>query len=291
MAKGSGKSSARFLTVTNHDRNFSKMKYVYPVVSRRSKGVSIGINLSPNSACNWRCEYCQVPDLARGASPAVDWQQFKAELEQVVNEICHGSFLADHVAPESQVLRDFALSGNGEPTSCPDFPEVVKYVASLRERHGLIDTVKIVLITNGSLVHQASVRQGLETLCVHNGEAWFKLDRGSDFALATTNGTAVSIARHLARLHVTSKICRTWVQSCWYTKDSETPSSQEVDAFIDCMAQSLRDGATPEGVQLYTLARKPLLPEGSNLGPVAADWLAELAARLSTLGLCVRPID
>jgi hypothetical protein len=221
----------------------------------------------------------------------VEWQRFKAELDQVVNEICRGSFLVDHVSPESRVLRDFALSGNGEPTSCPDFPEVVNYVGSLRERYSLTDTVTIVLITNGSLVQRASVRQGLETLAVHNGEAWFKLDRGSDSALATANGTAVSIARQLARLRLTSKICRTWVQSCWYTKDSETPSSHAVDSFIDCMAQSLRDGATPAGVQLYTLARKPLLPEGSRLGPVTAEWLAGLAARLSKLGLCVRPID
>ena len=56
------------------------MTYVYPVVSRRAGGVSIGINLNPNNACNWRCVYCQVPDLKRGAAPAIELKKFTASL-------------------------------------------------------------------------------------------------------------------------------------------------------------------------------------------------------------------
>ena len=48
------------------------MTYVYPVVSRRAGGVSVGINLNPNNACNWRCVYCQVPGLTFGKGPQVD---------------------------------------------------------------------------------------------------------------------------------------------------------------------------------------------------------------------------
>ena len=32
----------------------------YPVVSRRSKGISIGVNLNPDRVCNFDCIYCQV---------------------------------------------------------------------------------------------------------------------------------------------------------------------------------------------------------------------------------------
>ena len=53
------------LKVTDHDRNAAGLRYVYPVVSRRAGGVSVGINLNPNNACNWRCVYCQVPRLVR----------------------------------------------------------------------------------------------------------------------------------------------------------------------------------------------------------------------------------
>ena len=54
------------LTVTNHNRNLTGLTYVYPVLSRRAGGLSIGINFNTNNACNWRCIYCQVPELKNG---------------------------------------------------------------------------------------------------------------------------------------------------------------------------------------------------------------------------------
>lgn len=60
------------LTVSDHNRDISGMKYIYPVVSRRAGGISIGINLNINNACNWRCMYCQVPDLVRGTPPPIE---------------------------------------------------------------------------------------------------------------------------------------------------------------------------------------------------------------------------
>ena len=43
-----------------HDRHFRDSKYVYPVLSRRSQGISVGINLNPDRRCNFDCVYCQV---------------------------------------------------------------------------------------------------------------------------------------------------------------------------------------------------------------------------------------
>ena len=40
------------LSTRNHDRDAAGMTYVYPVVSRRARGVSVGVNLNPNNACN-----------------------------------------------------------------------------------------------------------------------------------------------------------------------------------------------------------------------------------------------
>jgi len=44
----------------SHPRNWRENFYVYPVISRRSGGLSIGINLNPDTACNFDCVYCQV---------------------------------------------------------------------------------------------------------------------------------------------------------------------------------------------------------------------------------------
>src|SRR5512147_826880 len=101
------------------------MTYVYPVVSRRAGGVSIGINLNPNNACNWRCIYCQVPDLKRGGPPPLDLAQLEDELRRLLEDIVHGGFMAQRVPEDLRVLADVAFSGNGEPTSAPEFPQAV----------------------------------------------------------------------------------------------------------------------------------------------------------------------
>jgi hypothetical protein len=74
------------LDATDHDRDSAGMTYVYPVVSRRAQGVSIGINLNPNNACNWRCVYCQVPNLTRGAAPEIDLAQLERELRTMLED-------------------------------------------------------------------------------------------------------------------------------------------------------------------------------------------------------------
>lgn len=68
------------LTTSDHSRDIAGLKYVYPVISRRAGGLSIGINFNTNNACNWRCVYCQVPDLVRGAAPEMDFGLLEQEL-------------------------------------------------------------------------------------------------------------------------------------------------------------------------------------------------------------------
>ena len=46
---------SQVLNIYDHDRDSAGMTYVYPVISRRAGGVSVGINLNTNKACNWRC--------------------------------------------------------------------------------------------------------------------------------------------------------------------------------------------------------------------------------------------
>src|SRR3954466_1656731 len=45
---------------THHPRQFADNTYAYPVISRRSGGVSFGVNLNLDKACNFDCPYCQV---------------------------------------------------------------------------------------------------------------------------------------------------------------------------------------------------------------------------------------
>ena len=128
------------LTIFNHDRNIYKSKYIYPVVSRRSKGLSLGINLNTNNACNWQCIYCQVSNLKLGKPEAIDLKLLESELDEWINKIVYGNFLKE-CASEKVDFKDIAFSGNGEPTAAPEFESVIKIVLKKIEQFKLSKTI------------------------------------------------------------------------------------------------------------------------------------------------------
>ncbi|HEX7454499.1 MAG TPA: radical SAM protein, partial [Gallionella sp.] len=230
------------LNVVDHDRNSAELRYVYPVVSRRAGGVSVGINLNPNNACNWRCIYCQVPDLARGTAPPVDMLLLDAELRGFLTELLHGDFMQSRVPEGARRINDIALSGNGEPTSAAEFSQVIALIARVRSELALPENVKTVLITNGSLLHRADVQQGLRDMSKIHGEVWFKLDRASSAGMLRINDTHARISQVRDNLIAAISACPTWLQTCWFALDGEPPSAQDEDDYLEFVAGLLRDG-------------------------------------------------
>lgn len=260
------------------------MTYVYPVVSRRAGGVSIGINLNPNNACNWRCIYCQVPDLKRGGPPPLNIPQLKAELDALLRDVLHGNFMAERVAEDARHLMDVAFSGNGEPTSAPEFPLAVEAVADVLAQHGLLGKIPLRLISNGSLMDKVAVKAGLQLLAQVGGEVWFKLDRASADAMHGINGSRTTPHQVMQRLSLCADLCPTWVQSCFFLLDDLPPGQEEMDAYVDLLA---RCSHRLTGVHLYGLARPSLQPEAARLGRLPAEWFSSLAAALKEKGLTV----
>ena len=275
------------LSVVDHDRDAAGMRYVYPVVSRRAGGVSLGINLSPNNACNWRCVYCQVPGLTAGKGPPIELELLKSELGELLEDVVVGDFLLRSAPEGARRLNDIAFSGNGEPTSSPDLAGALDVVAEALGRHDLLGRTRVVLITNGSLVGKPAVLETLGRLAAIGGEVWFKLDSATCEGLRRVNGCTSSPEVHLARLRTAARACPTWIQTCWYSRRGELPSAEELAAHFDSIAELVRSGVPLEGVQLYTLARPSHQPEASELGPVSEEWLSERAQRISELGLRV----
>ena len=125
------------LTTDDHRRDRAGLRYVYPVVSRRAGGVSVGINLNVNNACNWACLYCQVENLARGGPPPLDLDCLSAELTEFLDGLLNGDFMQSHVPPEARTLMDVAFSGNGEPTSAPEFSHAIDRVITVLDHFEL----------------------------------------------------------------------------------------------------------------------------------------------------------
>src|SRR5580765_5198757 len=105
---------------TQHPRRFETNRFVYPVVSRRSEGISVGVNLNPDKVCNFDCIYCQVDRTTQSETPFVGTQQLLEELEATLRLAASGE-LFDHppfqnTPPRFRRLNDIAFSGDGEPT-------------------------------------------------------------------------------------------------------------------------------------------------------------------------------
>lgn len=275
---------SQMLTVTDHNRSFINMTYVYPVVSRRAGGVSVGINLNPNNACNWHCAYCQVPGLVRGAAPVIDIALLEAELRGFLHALLHGSFMEEHVPPDARVIRDIAFSGNGEPTSSKTFAEIVERVVAIRNEAGLAD-VPVRLITNGSLVDRPYVQTALKSLAAAGGEVWFKFDAGTSADIERINGIDVHPETHARRLALCASLCPTWVQTCMFRWDGELPSRELVRAYIGML--EFAGLALLKGVHLYGVARPSFQPEAVHLQQLTADELNAVACQLKEKGLTV----
>lgn len=273
------------LNVTDHSRDSAGLHYVYPVVSRRAGGVSIGINLNPNNACNWRCIYCQVPDLKRGTAPTVDLALLEHELRGFLHELLHGDFMQRRVPEGMRRINDIALSGNGEPTSAAEFLQVVELVGRLKQELSLPVDIKVILISNGSLMHRDNVRQGLRRLAQINGEVWFKLDRASEEGMQRINDTCTSMSKVHDNLVAAIEQCPTWLQTCWFALDGEPPSVQDEDDYLNFLRGLLCDGIKLQGVLLYTLARPSLQSEAPRLTALTTQQMEAFAERIRALGV------
>lgn len=276
------------MNTTDHSRDSAGLTYVYPVISRRAGGVSIGINLNPNNACNWRCVYCQVPDLKRGSAPPIDLPKLAFELRSFLDELVHGDFMHKQVSPEARKIHDIALSGNGEPTSAKEFEQVIALIGDIIQDFDTLRDLKLVLITNGSLVNRPSVQAGLKRMAQLNGEVWFKFDRALPEERQRINNTKISLRKIHHHLRIVTSLCPTWLQTCVFQIDGEPPSEAETHAYLK-FVKSLKDEGLPlQGVLLYGIARPSLQPEASRLSQVSESWLTAYGEKIKALGLTVK---
>ncbi|UJP00391.1 MAG: radical SAM protein [Nitrosomonas sp.] len=282
------RANSKLLNTTDHSRDSAGLTYVYPVISRRAGGVSIGINLNPNNACNWRCVYCQVPDLKRGSAPRINLNRLETELRSFLHELTAGDYMQQHVPLEARKIHDIALSGNGEPTSAKEFEPVIELIGRVKNDFALPAELKIVLITNGSLIHRPAVQAGLKRMGELNGEIWFKFDRASNKERQRINNTSISLRKIQEHLRIAASLCPTWLQTCVFQLDGMPPSNEETAAYLSFLQQLTHDEIPLQGVLLYGIARPSLQPEASRLSKVSDAWLSQFGEHIKRTGYAVR---
>ncbi|TAK63132.1 radical SAM protein [Methylobacter sp.] len=280
------------LTTTDHSRDIAGLKYVYPVLSRRAGGLSIGINFNTNNACNWRCIYCQVPDLKIGAAPDLDFQLLENELRFFLDNVLNGDFYQRfQVDEDKRVIKDIAISGNGEPTSVKDFDDAVALIGKIASEAGVLPQSNFVLITNGSLLHRSSVQNGLKKLKEYGGEVWFKFDSATEEGRALMNNAGQSRQASVENLLLSASLCPTKLQTCLLDYDKRGLSLEEKNAFLDLLRSIKAKGCVLKCIMLYTIARPSLQPESGRLEKLSLGTLNAFADEIRLLGFDVLVSD
>jgi wyosine [tRNA(Phe)-imidazoG37] synthetase (radical SAM superfamily) len=265
------------LVFSNHSRSFEDYTYVYPVVSRRANGVSLGINLNINNACNWRCIYCQVENLIRDKPSFIDLDKIEKELDHMLNWIINGNFIKKFAPDNLQRFNDISLSGNGEPTLSPEFGQVVTIIAKLRQKYHLDQHIKTILITNGSEVSNPSVVIALKLLAQNNGEIWFKIDAANENTIKEINQVNISLASIKKHVILANSLCKTYIQTCIFKQYNQNPPASVIQQYVDFII-SIRSYIA--GVLLYSTARNRALPEGQHISSVSAEFLIDISQKL-----------
>jgi wyosine [tRNA(Phe)-imidazoG37] synthetase (radical SAM superfamily) len=237
----------------SHPRVWENFRYVYPVLSRRSHGISIGINTNPDKVCNFDCIYCQVDRTTPATITKFDLAVAEQELLAMLQVVQSGELARhppfDSVPREKLRLNDIALSGDAEPTTLPNFSATIEMIARVKPAG-----VKIVLITDAGGLDRPDVKRGLEIMDAHDGEVWAKLDAGTEEYFQLINRTKIPFAKILRNIQMTAKKRPVVIQSLFLKVRGVGPSDAEIGEYC----RRLKEIGNIQLVQVYTLARRAM---------------------------------
>jgi wyosine [tRNA(Phe)-imidazoG37] synthetase (radical SAM superfamily) len=268
----SAKPHAALLT---HSRNFFGNRFVYAVISQRAHGLSIGVNMNPDKFCNFDCAYCEVDRRENSHDTKVDLAVLSAELRKMLGLVQGGNIRElpgyQSVPLELLQLKEVALSGDGEPTLCPNFAEVVEAVVHVRAQRDY-PFFKIVLITNSTGLHLLQVQFGIRLLTAED-EIWAKLDAGTQEAMDRLNRPRVAppsgpnpsleqITENIINLGRQRPLV---IQSLFPMIDGQEPTPAEIEAYVLRLREIQKAGARISLVQVYSAHRPAMHPNCTHL--------------------------
>jgi histidinol dehydrogenase len=250
--------------VENH-REREKGVLVYPVYSRRSGGLSTGINLFPDrKQCHFDCPYCEVFPFSGDLGFSLD--RMEKDLRLVLDE----------ANKRNTAVKNICFSGNGEPSLSPFLDEALKSVYKIRVEKA--PSAKIVFITNGAgLLNRQIFNVLLEAVSLFDLDIWLKLDAGTPGWYEKINRSSVPFDELLSKIkEFTSRVSVT-IQTMLCAVDGESPSSEEEQEW-ERLALELAANENIRKVQIYGKARPA--PEDPKTQPLPAEYLERRAASL-----------
>ncbi len=241
---------------------FAGGTHVYAVVSSRARGLSIGVNLNPDQYCNCECCYCEVDrrTQSRVSGPVgVNANAVATELSGALAMVNAGLLMRHPyfaaLPKEMLHLAHVAISGDGEPTLCPNFAEVIEGIVHLRAA-GLTPYFKLALITNGTVLEQPGVKAGLR-MFTRADEIWVKLDAGTPESMDRINQCAVPFDRVISNIRELGRQRPLVIQSMFVELDGLLPDRHSLAEYARRLIELKEAGAQIAHVQIYSATRPP----------------------------------
>jgi len=262
--------------VKNH-REREKGIIIYPVYSRRSGGISLGINLFPDKKnCQFNCPYCEVFPFSNNAG---------FSLEQMQNDLLSAIETAHK---EKRIIKDICFSGNGEPTLSPAFTEALKLAEDLHltacNTNDQTSTPELVVITNGTGLLQPQIFSLLEHTAVTNPSLniWLKLDAGTPEWYKKINRCPHPHENLIEKIKEFASSAPVTIQTMLCAINNEPPPEAEAKAWETLVCELAANAAANSGkirkIQIYGKARPS--PEDPLASELPADYLEKRGASL-----------
>jgi histidinol dehydrogenase len=259
------------ITPINNHRQREKGVLVYPVYSRRSGGLSVGINLFPDrKSCPFDCPYCEVFPFASDA--AFSLEQMESDLRSAV-----AAALERDVA-----IRDICFSGNGEPSLSPAFGEALERAG--RVRGELVPSAELVVITNGAGLLQPHIFFFLSDAAAGPLalNIWLKLDAGTSGWYQQINRTAIPFEKLVTKIKEFAACAPVTIQTMLCAVNGNAPPPDEAQVWETLVCELAVIAKSGEGglrkVQIYGKARPA--PEDPKAQALPIDYLEARAASL-----------
>lgn len=272
-------------TAFGYPRNFLGNRFVYVVVSPRARGLSIGVNMNPDRHCNFDCVYCEVSRDAPLRDAALDVEVMAGELLQTLQWAHEGKLrevpLYRNLPEDLLKPRHVTLSGDGEPTLCPQFAEAVQAVVHVRAR-GRFPFFKIVLITNASGLDLPAVQYGLKFF-TRQDEIWAKLDVGTQAYMDKINKAQVPLDKILSNILTLGQQRPIIVQSLFALINGEEPPPDEIEQFAQRLKELKEGGAQIALVQVYSCNRPTPHSECEHLPLKSLSRIAQVVRAVTGL--------
>lgn len=257
----------RWETAFGYARNFLDNRFVYVVVSPRARGLSVGVNMNPDKRCNFDCVYCEVNRRVPPRETVLDVPVMIRELRDTLRRAWEDRLRSvpgfQNLPAELLHLRHVTLSGDGEPTLCPNFSEAVQAVLHLRAL-GEGPFFKLVLVSNATALDRPEVQEGIRALTPQD-EIWLKLDAGTREYYERIDRPQVPFEQVLANILAAGRQRPIVIQSLFPKFCGEEPAEAEIEAYV-ARLRELRDaGAQIALVQVYSAMRPTMHPECGHL--------------------------